>query len=115
MKNDGRFKKGNIPWNKELKGIHLSPKSEFKADGSCSGTNSASWKGGIQDNKRDGKYLWTSKGQRVRLARANYIKKYGEIPKGFVIYHIDGDKDNDDISNLEAISRAELIKRNRRT
>lgn len=24
------FKKGNIPWNKNLKGIHLSPKSEFK-------------------------------------------------------------------------------------
>lgn len=24
------FKKGSIPWNKEKKGIHLSPKSEFK-------------------------------------------------------------------------------------
>ena len=24
-----KFKKGNIPWNKDLKGIHLSPKSEF--------------------------------------------------------------------------------------
>lgn len=24
-----RFKKGQIPWNKDLKGIHLSPASEF--------------------------------------------------------------------------------------
>lgn len=26
----GRFEKRNIPWNKNLKGIHLSPNSEFK-------------------------------------------------------------------------------------
>lgn len=26
----GEFKKGNIPWNKDLGGIHLSQKSEFK-------------------------------------------------------------------------------------
>ena len=28
--NKGRFEKGHIPWNKNLKGIHLSPNSEFK-------------------------------------------------------------------------------------
>ena len=28
--NKGYFKKEHIPWNKDLKGIHLSPKSEFK-------------------------------------------------------------------------------------
>jgi hypothetical protein len=29
-----------------------------------------------------------------------------------VIIHLDNDKDNDELTNLEAISRAELIKRN---
>ena len=28
--NGGSFAKGSIPWNKGLKGIHLSPKTEFK-------------------------------------------------------------------------------------
>ena len=26
----GRIKKGNVPWNKGIKGIHLSPETEFK-------------------------------------------------------------------------------------
>lgn len=30
MKNNGRFKKGHIPWNKNIKGLHLSPDTEFK-------------------------------------------------------------------------------------
>ena len=28
--NGKEFKKGNIPWNKDLKGIHLSPETEFE-------------------------------------------------------------------------------------
>jgi len=28
--NNGRFKKGNIPWNTGMKGIHLNPEYEFK-------------------------------------------------------------------------------------
>jgi hypothetical protein len=41
-----------------------------------------------------------------------YEEAYGAIPKGHVIYHIDGDKRNDSLLNLEAISRGELLKRN---
>ena len=28
--NSGQFKKNSTPWNKDIKGIHLSPTSEFK-------------------------------------------------------------------------------------
>jgi hypothetical protein len=37
-----------------------------------------------------------------------------DVPKGFVVYHKDGDNSNNVIGNLEVISRAELIKRNKR-
>ena len=113
-KETGRYSKGDIPWNKDKKGIHLSPDSEFKGDGSCAGEKSKSWKGGLQTNDRDGQMIWTGTGSRTRVARFNYAKVHGEIPKGFVIYHIDGDKMNDDVTNLEAISRSELMVRNRK-
>lgn len=40
------FRKGNIPWNKDVKGLHLSPKTEFK-NGQQSKENNVNWKGGI--------------------------------------------------------------------
>ena len=47
---EGRRKKmfGNgIPWNKNMKGIHLSTKSEFKnADKRITGANNNNWRGG---------------------------------------------------------------------
>lgn len=69
------------------------------------------WKGGIQKTKRDGILINLGK-KRISQARYNWIQVYGEIPKGYVIYHKDGDKYNDEIENLECISRAELIRIN---
>jgi hypothetical protein len=106
-----RFKKGETPWNKDLKGIHLNPDTEFKDD-QYVGENHPSWKGGIQINKGDGVYLWMGKNNRVRRARKVYQETYGEIPRGYVIYHKDGDNSNDHPSNLVALSRAELVKIN---
>lgn len=42
-------------------------------------------------------------------ARHVYEKFYGEIPKGFVVHHIDGNKKNDRPKNLVALSRQEHI------
>ena len=36
--------------------------------------------------------------------RKRYIKHHGEIPKGWVIHHIDGDRKNGDIDNLIALN-----------
>lgn len=40
------FKSGFYPWNKDLKGIHLSPNSEFKI-GQFAKEKNPNWKGGI--------------------------------------------------------------------
>ena len=106
-----QFKKGEEPWNKGLKGFRPSPDTEFQ-DGKFVGDEHPSWKGGIQQTKNDGAYVWVGCNQRVRRARKVYEDTHGEIPRGYVIYHIDGDNSNDRPSNLEAISRAELVKRN---
>lgn len=113
--NKGCFKKGNIPWNKDLKGFNPSPKTQFKADATNTGETHKSWKGGVQKNKNDCAYLWSDTNKRVRRPKKIYEDAYGEMPKGFVIYHIDGNKDNDELMNLEAISRKELLFRNQQT
>ena len=46
-----RFKKGNTPWNKDLKGLHLNPETEFRED-KYVGENHPSWKGGVQTSKK---------------------------------------------------------------
>lgn len=107
-----QFKIGNEPWNKGVKGIHLNPETEFKK-GEHVGEDHASWKGGIQVAKRDGVYLWDGANKRVRRSRRVYEEAYGEIPKGYVIYHKNGDRFDDRPENLEAISRGELAKRNK--
>jgi hypothetical protein len=107
-----KFTKKHTPWNKGKKGIHLSEKSEFKSGENHSGKNHPSWKGGVQSNKNDCAYLWKDTNTRLRRPRAIYEKHYGEIPKGYVIRHVDGNKDNDNIKNLVAISRAENMKLN---
>jgi hypothetical protein len=43
--------------------------------------------------------------KKIALHRYKFIEKYGSIPKGYDIHHIDGDAFNNDIDNLEAIER----------
>lgn len=49
-----------------------------------------------------------------RIPYARYVLKQAgiEVPKGHIIYHIDGNMLNNDIGNLEIISRGELMRRN---
>lgn len=49
-----------------------------------------------------------------RIPYARYVLKQAgiEIPKGYVVYHIDGNYANNYIGNLEIISRGELMRRN---
>ena len=105
------FKKGHKVWNKGIKGLHLSSKTEFKK-GQFVGKNHPSWKGGVQKNKKDCIHLWIGANQRTRRPRKVYEEHFGEIPEDFIIYHRDGNKNNDSPTNLIAISRAELVELN---
>jgi hypothetical protein len=112
MENKGQFKKGLIPWNKGKKDFRPSPETEFKVGDGHEGKNHSSWRGGVQKFKVDCVHVWTAKGQRKRRPRMVYEEANGVIPNGYVIIHLDGNKNNDELSNLEAISRSELMKRN---
>lgn len=112
MGNSGSFKKGNIPWNKGNKDFRPSKKTEFKSGEHHTGKHHPSWKGGVQKIKSDCTHIWTGNGKRARRPRLVYEQNFGPIPKGYVIIHLDGNKDNDSPDNLKAISRAENMNRN---
>lgn len=116
----GRFTKGNqsgrqftsetSKGNQNAKG-NPPNKTSFRA-GVDSMENHRQWKGGVQVMKKDAVHIAVAPNVRVRRPLYVWEKVYGKLPKGYVIYHKDGDKHNDDINNLEAITRAELVKRN---
>ena len=111
MTNKGNFKKGHKPWNKDLKGIHLSQKTEFKK-GQRTAEKVNTWKGGTQTNTNDCIYLYDGVGKRVRRPKKILENNGVVVPKGWIIYHLDKDKHNDDLTNLIPIPRAILIKLN---
>ena len=113
MSKKGQFKKGNIPWNKGMKGLQLSPESvRFKSGPEHTGENHPSWKGGIEHMSKDCVHINTGAYTRVRRPRKIYEENFGEIPYGYVVIHKDDNRYNDSPDNLEAISRAENLKRN---
>jgi hypothetical protein len=107
----GQFVKGITTWNKGMKGFRPSPETEFKA-GELVGEIHPSWKGGVQINKKDCTYLWDGANKRKRRPRVIWEEHNGSLPEGYVVIHIDKDRYNDDISNLKAISRKELLQLN---
>ena len=69
------------------------------------------------------KYVWFDGIRYTRQKDGRYIASYGkllhreiwkhfngEIPKGYVIHHIDGDPSNNDIANLQCLTQSEHMK-----
>ena len=106
------FKKGNVPWNKGLKGIHMSPATEFKK-GELTREKHPSWKGGIHIPKKDCVQILTKTKKKRRPHIIWKETHKTKVPKGHVVYHKDGNRYNDDPDNLILITRAELLKINR--
>jgi hypothetical protein len=104
---DSRFVPGNIPTNKNKKGIH--PKSEFKAGhkafnlmpvGSERMNNGEiEIKIGLTGKKSE---KWKPKRYTI------WEKANGPVPEGHVIIFADGNKLNLDLDNLLLVSRKEL-------
>lgn len=112
--NQTSFKRGDTPWNKNKKGIHLSPKSEFKK-----GSVPKNWvkvgtiKVRIDHKKRQARERkWIKIGEPNKwILYANYvwIKNKGKINKGMLIHHKDENTLNDNIGNLQQLSRKDHI------
>ena len=60
-------------------------------------------------SKTKKRYVSYVNGKPVTLASRIYKKHHGPIPDGYEIHHVDGDRFNDDISNLVAISHEEHV------
>ena len=129
MNNKGQFKKGNIPWNKGKRGYMGANRTSFTAErveqertkyhiGEAQKPDRDGW---LYCRTEDKVFYRDSKTGRLhynrkRISYCKYLlKTMGiNVPKGYVVYHKDGDNSNNAIGNLEVISRAELIKRNTR-
>lgn len=61
----------------------------------------------FRKDKKSGYYLSSKKigTSRIRLHRYMWEKYCGEIPKGYEVHHKDEDKDNNEISNLELLTK----------
>jgi hypothetical protein len=103
---DGRFKPGNVSYNKGVKGLHYSPATEFKK-------GSRPWNYQPVGSKRINGLGYTE----VKIADPNKWKKKhvlvwekanGKVPKGSVVIFADGDKTNFKLKNLLLVSRREL-------
>lgn len=106
----GQFTSEGLKGNKFAKG-NPGNKTTFRT-GRFTMDKHPSWKGGVQHNRRDGLIINVSTNKRMPMSKYVWQKVYGELPKGYIIYHKDQDIMNNNIDNLEAITRAELLKRN---
>lgn len=115
----GRFRKGNVPFNKGLKqstymskeNIEKTKKGRFKKGDLPHNTKPIGYE---RIDKKDGYTYIKVEGKRKLVLKQRYIysQKYGKIPPNHTICFKDGNKQNFDIDNLECVSREELMARN---
>lgn len=104
------FKKGHIPWTKGMKGIHLSPETEFKKGG-----KPPTWcpVGTIRKRKhrRDkGIRYWIKikePNKWMLLSHYRWIQRFGCLMVGDIIHHLNGNSFDDRSENLIALPREE--------
>lgn len=117
--NTGQFVKGQTPWNKGVTGymganetsfkkgnlpVQALPKGEIRKRTRPNKTDewviNIDWKGNRKPNNNYKWYIWEAANKQDR-------------PTGFVLYIRNEDQDDIRLENLELISRAELLRRNR--
>lgn len=106
------FKIGHNVWNKNLKGIHLSPDSEFKLGHTTIRHVPIGTVTMRIDRSGTGRH-WIKIGDPfVWILYSHFLwQKEGlEIPFDMVIHHINGDSSDDRIENLQCLTRSEHTK-----
>lgn len=109
------FKAGLRPWNRGRKGLHTSPETEFKPG--CKSLRKLPI-GTVTvrtDHQGRSRRFIKVADPNVWILHAVYVyeNEHGRIPAGCVIHHRDRDSMNDDIYNLEALTRAEHLDEHR--
>jgi len=116
LKPSNAFAAGHVPWNKNKKGIHLSPSSEF-APGHTLTARDPLGTVKVRVDKQDKPRAW------VKVADPNKWRMravvvwelaHGPLGKGLLVHHKDRNTLNDTIENLQAMTRAEHIAEHRR-
>jgi hypothetical protein len=109
LKPTNPFPKNSNPWNSGVKDFRPSPQTEFKK-GISSGKKLQIGTIRIRNPKRENKprsYIKITKNKWEALAIFIWKKFNGSIPKGFVVHHIDHNQLNDNINNLQLLSKPE--------
>lgn len=111
-----RFQPGSVPWNRGLKGIHLSPATEFQI-GRTSDNALPIGSVTIRRRQRDKKpRAWVKVAQPnkwILRALLVWMTANGDIPSGYVVHHGDRDTLNDAIENLALLTRADHLNEHR--
>lgn len=115
--NSGTFARGLVPWNRDLKGIHLSPESEFKPGAEAiNRVPVGTVKIRQRKNRPDQPRAWVKVAEpnvwRMR-AVVEWEKANGPLPDGLIIHHIDRNSLNDDPLNLQALTRQQHLSEHR--
>lgn len=111
---DNAFAKNHKPWNAGVKGIRLSPTTEFKpgqipVNLMPIGTES------VRVDKNGQLRMWVKVGSRKWKLRAVVVweQQFGPVPSGLVIHHHDRNTLNDSIDNLMCMTRKAHINEHR--
>jgi len=106
----GRFRKGNIPWNKGLNGSTKINTGCFKPGHSPFNQSEVG-----TELLRDDGYLWVkiaNPNKWIQKHRLLWINAHGEIPAGQKLMFIDGNPNNITLDNLELITSHEGLRLN---
>lgn len=119
----GCFPKGHIPSNKGIKGIRLSPATEFKKGHVPANLKPLGYE--RHDKRTDPEkenYTWVKVAEKNPYTKAKtrfrqkhileWEKHHGMVPKGFNVIFKDGNTRNCAIDNLTLVSRAEHARLN---
>jgi len=110
---DGKYKKGQTPWNKGKKGFMGPNKTSFKKGHKPHnwvpiGSERVTKDGYIEIKIHEGKFQKNWRGKHILV----WEKHNGPLPKGYAVIFGDGNNRNFDIDNLILVSRAQLLKLN---
>ncbi len=112
-----QFKKGNVPWNKGIKGVTTGGKAtQFKpghkpANWMPFGTERINGDGYVDVKVKDGQLQKNWKGKHIIIWEKHHRQK---VPKGYAVIFGDGNRRNFDPKNLILVSRKQLVRLNQK-